>query len=96
MNQSEVERFLKDKSVLANYSPILQSLWYDGNGDWKKAHDLVDSRGGKDAARVHAYLHRKEGDEWNANYWYQRAGEEMPALTLEEEWILLLNRYIQK
>jgi len=24
---------------------------------------------------VHAYLHRKEGDDMNAGYWYARAGK---------------------
>jgi hypothetical protein len=40
----------------------------------------------QEAAWVHAYLHRQEWDEWNANYWYQRAGRTMPSLSLDEEW----------
>jgi hypothetical protein len=39
-----------------------------------------------DAAWVHAYLHRKEGDIWNADYWYSRAGRQRPNLSLEDEW----------
>jgi hypothetical protein len=35
---------------------------------------------------VHAYLHRKEGDLSNADYWYRRAGKRHPAVTLEQEW----------
>ncbi len=38
----------------------LQALWYDGTGDWKTAHDLIDQLTDKAAAHVHAYLHRKE------------------------------------
>ncbi len=34
---------------------------------------------------IHAYLHRKEGDEWNAGYWYRRAGKPFPKTTLEQE-----------
>ncbi|WP_143310546.1 hypothetical protein [Chitinophaga vietnamensis] len=75
-------------------SVFLQSLWYDKKGDWKKAHDLVDSLPGREAARVHAYLHRVEGDEWNAGYWYDRAAEKKPALTLEEEWQQLVGRFL--
>lgn len=56
----------------AHFSAILKSLWYDAKGDWEKAHDQVDQLGGLDAAWVHAYLHRKEGDLWNADYWYAR------------------------
>mgnify|MGYP000632797701 CR=1 FL=1 len=53
-------------------STILKSLWYDAKGDWKRAHDFVDQLPGSDAAWVHAYLHRKEGDVWNN--WYDGSG----------------------
>ena len=56
---------------------LLKALWLDYIGQWDKAHKLVDSIGTKDAARIHAYLQRKEGDAWNAGYWYQQAGEEI-------------------
>jgi len=34
-------------------------------------------------ARMHAYLHREEGDFDNANYWHGRAGTRMPKIPLE-------------
>lgn len=74
-------------------SPELLALWYDGKGDWKMAHDQVDQLSGKSAARIHAYLHRKEGDSWNADYWYSKAGEKRPNLSLDEEWIELVRRF---
>jgi hypothetical protein len=74
-------------------SAELKALWYDGKGEWKKAHDQVDHLSGKTAARVHAYLHRKEGDLWNADYWYSKAGEKRPNQTLEEEWQDLVTRF---
>jgi hypothetical protein len=77
------------------YSPILKSLWYDGKDDWSKAHDQVDSLNGKDAAWVHAYLHRKEGDVWNADYWYTKAGKLRPEYSLDQEWELLVNAFLQ-
>lgn len=64
----------------------LEALWYDGKGDWERAHDLVNDLDDKQSAHVHAYLHRKEGDLWNADYWYRRAGRQRPEVTLEEEW----------
>jgi hypothetical protein len=76
-------------------SVFLESLWYDGKGNWKKAHDLVDDLPGTEAARVHAYLHRVEGDESNADYWYRRAGTKRPACTKEEEWNLLVNQFLK-
>ena len=74
-------------------SPILKSLWYDAKGDWKQAHDLVDSLAGEEVAWVHAYLHRKEGDSWNADYWYAKAKKVRPSHTLEEEWESLVAHF---
>ncbi|ACU03121.1 hypothetical protein [Pedobacter heparinus] len=73
----------------------LQALWYDGTGDWKTAHDLIDQLTDKAAAHVHAYLHRKEGDLWNADYWYNRAGQPSTQVSLEEEWENLVVLYSQ-
>ena len=85
--------FLDQEVNRFSESPELKALWYDGKGDWKKAHDQVDHLSGKAAARIHAYLHRKEGDLWNADYWYSKAGEKRPNLSLEEEWEGLVERF---
>ena len=66
-------------------SPYLQSLWYDAKGNWDKAHKIIQDIEDKTAAWIHAYLHRKEGDIANADYWYNRAGRKRPAISLEEE-----------
>jgi hypothetical protein len=94
MNLVEFKQSLQEAFPHENLNVYLKALWHDGKGNWKKAHDLVDGLPGKDAARVHAYLHRVEGDEWNANYWYRRAGEEMPACSQEQEWELLVDRFL--
>lgn len=70
----------------ANLSVYLQALWYDAKDQWGKAHSLVDSLEDNTACWVHAYLHRKEGDVWNADYWYRKAGRVRPGITLDEEW----------
>jgi hypothetical protein len=88
-----VSDFLDAELSQFSGSAELKALWYDGKGDWKKAHDQVDHLSGKSAARVHAYLHRKEGDLWNADYWYGKAGEKRPNLSLEEEWESLVERF---
>jgi hypothetical protein len=64
----------------------LQSLWHEAKGDWDRAHVLIQDLPDKDAAWIHAYLHRKEGDTWNADYWYSRAGRKRPDASLQEEW----------
>ena len=87
--------FLSTESSRWENSPVLMALWLDGHGDWESAHDQVDQLPGKSAARVHAYLHRKEGDQWNADYWYTRSGEKRPKLSLEEEWEELVKRFMK-
>ena len=66
--------------------PALQALWWDARGDWEKAHGLCQQAGSPAGDWVHAYLHRKEGDEGNASYWYSRAGKPKPAVPLDEQW----------
>ncbi|SER61426.1 hypothetical protein SAMN04488023_11256 [Pedobacter rhizosphaerae] len=75
-------------------SAPLIALWYDAKGDWNAAHSRVDHLSDRVSARIHAYLHRKEGDIWNADYWYRRAGESRPQISLEEEWEELVLRYL--
>jgi hypothetical protein len=72
----------------------LKSLWYDGKGDWSKAHAQVDHMNDSASAWVHAYLHRKEGDIWNADYWYNKARKVRPDLPLNEEWEQLVLQFL--
>ena len=72
----------------------IKALWYDGKGDWHKAHSLVDQLNDSSSALIHAYLHRKEGDIWNADYWYSRAKSSRPDVTLDEEWETLVERFL--
>ena len=65
---------------------ILQALWYDKKGDWSSSHEIAQDISTPDGAWVHAYLHRKEGDIGNADYWYRQAGQTRPSVSLDEEW----------
>lgn len=78
----------------AGLSPQLKSLWYDGKGDWQQAHAQVDHLNDQASAWVHAYLHRKEGDTWNADYWYRRAGKTRPNISLDDEWEQLVLEFL--
>ena len=64
----------------------IQALWVERDGDWREAHELVQVLETKEAFWVHAYLHRREGDIGNAQYWYNRAEKEIPDISLDEEW----------
>jgi hypothetical protein len=71
-------------------SAALTALWWDARGDWNRAHNAVDSEESTEAARVHAYLHRKEGNTPNAAYWYRHAGVPIFSGPLAEEAQALL------
>ena len=77
---------LKQAAPPQGLTPELVGLWWDGKGDWNRSHETVQDLSSREAAWVHAYLQRKEGDIWNADYWYSRAGKVRPATSLEQEW----------
>ena len=84
-----LESFIESLAVAdppAGLSPYLLSLWYDAKGDWTKAHDIIQDEENKNGSWIHAYLHRKEGDIWNADYWYRKAGKTRPSHSLHDEW----------
>jgi hypothetical protein len=67
-------------------SPALRALWYDARGEWDEAHRIAQGIDDASGAWVHAYLHRKEGDLTNADYWYGRAGQRRFDGPLDDEW----------
>jgi hypothetical protein len=86
MDFSEFKGTLKNNTAPADVSVYLKALWHDANGDWQEAHNLIENLPDKTAARIHAYLHRKEGDQGNALYWYRRAGMRGVSTALNAEW----------
>jgi hypothetical protein len=83
-------RSLSDEAPPPGLSVPLQALWWTAKGDWDRAHRLVQSDGSADGAWVHAHLHRVEGDEANAGYWYRQAGRPFCADGLKAEWTALV------
>ena len=79
-----------------NLSVPLAALWWDAKGDWARAHGLVDELETQEGMAMQAYLHRKEGVEWNADYWYRRAGRGFHRAELEEEWAALVEGLLSK
>jgi hypothetical protein len=79
----------------AGLSPTLRALWLDGTGDWNRAHELTNDIENPDGARIHAYLHRKEGDLDNARYWYRQAGRKPFDGDLTDEWSALVRDFLR-
>ena len=86
---SDFEQSLAANSPLLDLAPALEALWWLRNGDWDKAHVMVQALSSSDAAWVHAHLHRVEGDLENAAHWYRRAGKDVAQTSLKEEWQVL-------
>ena len=86
MTLDEFKRSLADRQPPPQLQPLLKALWYDGKEDWAKSHEIAQDIPTENGSWVHAYLHRKEGDNGNARYWYTRAGKKMPSVSLREEW----------
>lgn len=77
---------LSGPAPAAGLEPPLAALWWAAKGQWDDAHKIVQDEDTKDAAWVHAYLHRVEGDLGNAGYWYRQAGQPAAKDSLEAEW----------
>ncbi|HZU85142.1 MAG TPA: hypothetical protein VE987_19555 [Polyangiaceae bacterium] len=75
-----------DREAPPGATPLVRALWLEARGDWNAAHQIAQDDDGADAAWVHAYLHRKEGDAGNAAYWYGRAGRPVATGAFDDEW----------
>ena len=75
-----------EKKLPPRVKPALVALWHDANGDWERAHEVAQDIEDETGSWVHVYLHRKEGDEGNAAYWYRRAGKPVERGPLGAEW----------
>jgi hypothetical protein len=90
MNSTEFRESVKHQTPPEDLPAPLGALWWDAKGDWTQAHSMVDALETKEGMAVHAYLHRKEGSLWNADYWYSRAGRTFHRSELDDEWEALV------
>ena len=90
MDRAEFLTSLRVNELPEGCAAEVAALWWDAKGDWARAHGLVDELETPEAMAVHAYLHRKEGVEWNADYWYRRAGRQYRREGLRDEWQALV------
>ncbi len=78
----DFRKSLKGDLPRDTFSVYEKALWWAGMGNWERAHDLVQDLEDRKAYRIHAYLHRQEGDLSNASYWYSKAATQMPSCNL--------------
>ena len=69
----------------------LRALWHAAHGDWNAAHEEAQEGEDRDSAWVHALLHREEGDQGNAEYWYRRAGRPVFRGSITQERVEMIS-----
>lgn len=96
MSYEEFVQSLSNDKPPAGVTGVLKALWYDGKEDWESSHNIAQDIHDKNGSWIHAYLHRKEGDIFNARYWYRQAGKNEPSVSLKEEWESLVRLFLSR
>ena len=86
MSPADFKTSLSGAAPAPGLDAPLAGLWWAAKGNWDQAHKIVQDETSADAAWVHAYLHRVEGDLGNAGYWYRQASQPVAKDSLEAEW----------
>ena len=94
MTYDRFTQSLTDALPPKGITDLLTALWWEKKGDWDKAHIITQEIHTNDASLIHAYLHRREGDLSNANYWYRTAGVSAFIGGLNKEWGTLVKRLL--
>lgn len=95
MDLSTFQTSLQSAKPPSFSNPLLLALWHEGRGDWDASHNIAQDVHSKEGSWIHAYLHRVEGDIWNADYWYNRAGRKRPSYSVEQEWKELVEWFLK-
>ena len=95
-NYKAFEHLLEGESPPEDWSASFLALWWDAKGNWEKAHAIAQDLGTHWGDWMHAYLHKKEGDLWNARYWYRTAGMPENKESLEQEFTSLFNALLHE
>jgi hypothetical protein len=94
---TEFQQLIEKQHLCPETLPkALQALFYDKKGNWDKAHEIVQNANDADSAWVHGYLHRKEGDLSNAQYWYRRSNQPEFSGRLNQEWEEITSYLLKK
>lgn len=87
---------IEQLEIHKNKNELLHALLFTARDNWHAAHKIAQKREGQlNYDRIHALLHRIEGDEWNAKYWYRRINQPYERLSIEDEWNELTTEYLE-
>ena len=96
MDEQAFTDSLASQTPPAGLGGALEALWHEAKGDWQHAHQLAQKEKHVDGYWVHAYLHRVEGDDDNARYWYRRAARSAGSGSLREEWRIIVDELLTR
>ena len=97
MTLEEFQATLLQEKPPEALGPLLCALWWDARGDFDRAHEIADDEAlGQDAAWIHAYLHRKQGESANAGYWYLRARQPHAQMPPADEWRAIAGELLRR
>ena len=85
MNYENFIKTLKNNQYPTGLSESMQAMWYAKKGAWDKAHQIAQNITTNIGSWIHAYLHRVERDNFNANYWYNKANIKPISTSFDEE-----------
>jgi hypothetical protein len=78
-----------DTAKLIEAFDRLSAAGFVMGAEWESVHNICQAHEGEMPFDWgHALCHRIEGDDWNADYWYRRAGRSRRA-SVPEEWAAL-------
>jgi hypothetical protein len=92
----EFEESLSRQSPAPDWPNTIRAMWFDAKGDWEASHNIAQDMHDTNGSWIHAYLHRKEGDRFNAGYWYRMAGRKFSVISLEEEQRQLVEFFLNE
>ncbi len=95
INAQQLLKTVRAAEPPGELSPLVEAMWWQAHGDWEHAHRIAQEITSRDAAWVHAFLHRVEGDQPNARYWYRQAARPECHLSLEDEWMSLAGTLLE-
>jgi len=87
---------LKNNQPPDGLTELLHALWWDAKGNWRRAHETAQNISNANGAWVHVYLHRKEGNEGNAEYWYSHAGKPKCTKSFDGEWEQIVDAFLKE
>ena len=85
LTYEEFESTFTEDRPESDWPDALRALWFAGKDEWDASHDIAQDMHTNLGSWIHAYLHRVEGDKFNAGYWYRMAGKPYCNLSLKEE-----------